>query len=1342
MGAGSLSVEKLTNELEQSTALRQALFKITELTDSAKSMAEFYAAIHHVVADLIYAENLFIILYDEMQEVHCPYFSDTVDNCWPSHISKESFDSCLTGYVCKTGQSILANQAELKAMEARGLFKVQGEWMLEWMGVPLKYGETILGAIVVQSYRDDIHYNESDKALLIFVSSHIALAVTRKRAEEALKKAHEDLEHRVEQRTKELTITNQHLEQQIRERQQVEQTLKQIQEELEIRVGQRTKQLSLSNTQLEQQIKERVEAEKRQATLYHIAELVNRPLELNEFYAEIHHIIRKWMYAENFYIALLNEDNQSLEFTYVVDQFNQEADYNARPYLNNSSSHQGFTEYVIKTCQPLLTGPENLSPEKIDWIGRDMYAWLGVPLMIDSRPMGALVVQSYSEVHWYVQRDKELLVFVSQHIATALKRRRDAELLRLAHAELKRMNDELEKRVAKRTSELSATNLALQKTLKEQDQTRRLQNALYYIADVTGAAGDVDELYKALHYIVAGMMYAENFYIAVCEDNSDKVSFPYLVDEYDKEYLKTMPKTQFLESLTGYVYKTGKPLLISMEELEHMKAQGIFKVYGKQSMVDWLGVPMKLGNEVLGAIVVQSYDEAIRYKESDKELLNFVSQHITTAIKRKAAEQSLKKAHEELEQRVALRTQELSVSNKHLEEQIKERERAEKLQGMLYEISDLTSQPIELDEFYEAIHHIIREWIYAENFFIALVDRAMGRIEFPYIVDQHDINYTPLPLGNDSGRKVKTSGFTEYIVSQGKPLLYPQDIEKEKTGDLTLIFQGRPAHAWLGVPLLADDKPIGVLAVQSYNKDIMFTEKDKELLTFVSRHIATALQRKYDADLLKLAHEELKVINDELEQRVNVRTRELSSANTRLQEMLEERKAIEQKLAHDACHDGLTDLPNRTLLLDRLDNAIKRQLRSSGVDYAVLFLDLDRFKVVNDSLGHWEGDQLLREVSVRLLSCVRPGDTVARMGGDEFCILVDGAQSESIAIRIAKRVLAKLSQPFILKNQTVFISASIGITLSSIGYQNPDTALRDADVAMYHAKAMGKAQYAIFNIAMHQHAINLLKLENELRVAVEQQKIELVYQPIVRLKDGTVVGFEALARWDHKDLGYISPAEFIPIAEETGLIFRLGLQILKQAALQVNEWRQLGRQFGDITVSVNLSAKQIGHPDLFENIISLFKSNNIAPDAVKFEITESLLIYNFDQSKTLLNQLCNENFKIMLDDFGTGYSSLSYLHHFPIHTLKIDRSFVSNLERHNENKEIIRTIKTLADSLNMSVIAEGIETETQARILSDFGFEYGQGYYFARPLKAENAKALLLQQDSDPGRGKVANLSE
>lgn len=1304
-------------------------------------MDEFYAEIHHIVADLIYAENFYIILYDEKGNINCPYFIDTEDDCWPKNITEEQFENCLTGYICKTGQPLLANQEVLKAMEAKGLFTLQGKWMLEWLGVPLKYGETVLGAMAVQSYKENIHYNESDKAILIFMSAHIALSLTRKRAEEALRKAQEDLERRVEQRTQELIVANQRLEQEVTERRQAEQALKQIHDELESRVTQRTKQLSLANSQLEQQIKEREETEKRQSILYLIAELANRPIELEAFYAEIHRIVSAWMYAENFYIALLSEKNQYLEFAYVVDQFKQQADYQARPYApDNVSSRQGFTEYVIRTCQPLMMGPESAGPENVDWIGRDMYAWLGVPLMINHKPIGALVVQSYSEEHWYHPRDKDLLIFVSQHIATALRRRSDAELLKSAHAELKRVNDELEKRVMKRTSELSAANQALQKTLKEQDQARKLQNALYYIADVTGAAEDVDELYKAVHYIVAGLMYAENFYIAICGENSDEVCFPYLMDEYDKEYLRSMPKDQFLQSLTGYVYKTGKPLLISMEELERMKKQGTFKVYGKQSMVDWLGVPMKLGNEVFGAIVVQSYDEAIRYRESDKELLSFVSQHIATAIKRKAAEQSLKKAHEELEQRVARRTQELSVTNRHLEEQIKERERAEKLQAMLYEISDLTSRPIELGEFYEAIHHIVREWIYAENFFIALLNEDKSIIEFPYVVDQYDMNYSPRELKSDSDGKVHICGFTEYIVSKGKPLLYPQDLEMQKNKYLPI--QGRPAHAWLGVPLLADDRPIGVLAVQSYNKDIMFTDKDKELLTFVSRHIATALQRKHDADLLKMAHEELKVINDELEQRVNERTRELSDANARLQEMLEERKKIEHKLAHDACHDGLTDLPNRTLFLDRLDNAIKRQSRSDGVAYAILFLDLDRFKVVNDSLGHWEGDQLLREVSARLLNCVRPGDTVARMGGDEFCVLIDDAQSENIAVKIAERILAKLSQPFILKNQTVFISASIGITLSSMGYKNPDTALRDADVAMYHAKTKGKAQYSIFNAAMHQHAINLLKLESELRLAVEKQMISLMYQPIVRLHDGGIVGFEALARWNHKELGSISPAEFIPIAEETGLIFRMGLQILKQAAIQASAWRQLDTAFKDITVSVNLSAKQIAHPDLFENIVSLFKSGNIHSNAVKFEITESLLIHNFDQSKTLLSQLTRENFKIMLDDFGTGYSSLSYLHHFPIHTLKIDRSFIGNLDHHVENREIVRTIKTLADSLKMSVIAEGIETEVQARILRDFGCEYGQGYYFSKPLIAEDAKVFLLQYLDKSSRNKVVNLSE
>lgn len=432
--------------------------------------------------------------------------------------------------------------------------------------------------------------------------------------------------------------------------------------------------------------------------------------------------------------------------------------------------------------------------------------------------------------------------------------------------------------------------------------------------------------------------------------------------------------------------------------------------------------------------------------------------------------------------------------------------------------------------------------------------------------------------------------------------------------------------------------------------------------------------------------------------------------------------------------DALTGLPNRLLFLDRLGRAIERSKRREDHLFAVLLIDLDRFKVINDSLGHAIGDQLLLAFAHRLETRLRAGDTVARAGkdhtfarldGDEFAILIDDIKQVSDAVRVADRLHQALALPFSLNGHEVFTTASIGIALSSAKYDKPEDLLRDAGTAMHRAKSNGAGRSEVFDTTMHTSAVARLQLETDLRRALERQELRVFYQPIVSLATGNIVGFEALARWQHPQRGMVSPVEFIPVAEETGLIIPMGAWILRAACCQLRAWQARFPSIPPLMMSVNLSGKQFAQPDLVDHIARLLQDVALSPHNLKLEITESILMDDTDVATNILQQLRALGTRLGLDDFGTGYSSLSYLHHFPFDTLKIDRSFVSRIGLEGENVEIVRTIVALAHSLGMNVIAEGVEKIAHLEHLKALQCEYGQGHYFSKALDAEAAEALL-----------------
>lgn len=440
---------------------------------------------------------------------------------------------------------------------------------------------------------------------------------------------------------------------------------------------------------------------------------------------------------------------------------------------------------------------------------------------------------------------------------------------------------------------------------------------------------------------------------------------------------------------------------------------------------------------------------------------------------------------------------------------------------------------------------------------------------------------------------------------------------------------------------------------------------------------------------------------------------------------IDDKKIAEAKLNYFAGHDALTNLPNRAKFMNHLERAAKRAECNSAFRFAVLYLDLDRFKLINDSLGHSIGDKLLIVIAERLESCVRPGDLVARLGGDEFTILLCNINEPSDAARVAERFLDKLSTPFKLDGYEVFTSASIGIIVSDEIPRQPDDFLRDADTAMYRAKEAGKARYEIFDREMHIRNMNLLEMENDLRRAIENDEFRVFYQPIVSLDTGEVREFEALIRWQHPQHGLVMPNEFISVAEETGLIIPIGEWILREACRQTAEWRKLISEPAQLSVSVNLSAKQLMHPNLAAQIGAILSETALNPRCLKLEVTESMVMENSEKALAVISNLKKLGISFSTDDFGTGYSSLSYLHRFPFNYIKIDRSFVSKMDSDRKSEAIVRTILLLGQNLHIEVVAEGIETRRQLEALRQLGCKTGQGYFFAKPVNAESAARIL-----------------
>ncbi|WP_374473346.1 EAL domain-containing protein [Arenimonas sp.] len=820
-------------------------------------------------------------------------------------------------------------------------------------------------------------------------------------------------------------------------------------------------------------------------------------------------------------------------------------------------------------------------------------------------------------------------------------------------------------------------------------RAEKLQRALFAISDLASSGEDTATVMKGLHEIVGRLMYAENFYIVRYSPERDTMRFIYFADSLDPvqpDPDEEIPASEMGNSLTLALIRLGRPVLGPSTDVRVELGVTRDESLGPDSE-DWLGVPMVDEGVVRGAVVVQSYDPQSRYSEDDRALLSYVAQHILTALARRDAKA-------ELEHRVDERTRELR-------EQVVERERSEKLQAALFRIAEQAGRSESIEVFYAEVHGIVSDLLDARNFFIALLTPDGQELDFPYSVDERD---------QARPRRRLAKGLTEFVLATGAPLLADRDGIHNLVAEGKVQSFGTPSVCWLGVPLQIEGRVAGVIAVQSYTPDYLYTKRDQELLSFVSFHIAQALERRQ-------AHESLREAYAELEQRVAARTSELAEANRELLDQISVRERMEHKLKHEAMHDTLTGLPNRSHLLGRMGMALSRYRHDPGQLFAVLFLDLDRFKVVNDSVGHLVGDELLKEAARRIGRCVRDPDMVARLGGDEFAIVLDFIHTAEDAVAVAERVIDALAEPMRIAGKELYTSASIGIALVDGRYRSPEELLRDADVAMYRAKATGRQRYALFDEHLHEAALKLLELEGDLRRALQRQEFVPHYQPILTLADGHLVGFEALMRWHHPVRGLCAPGEFMGTAEETGALEQMDWQIYDRVCSDIARLAS-GRAY----TTLNVSPRHLRAPDFDQRLLELMGRHGVKPVNLRLEVTEGALLEQPEVVQACLARLREAGVLTLLDDFGTGYSSLSYLHRFPLHGLKIDRSFVAELRSGESggSTAIVRAIRLLADSLGLEVIAEGIEAEEQRYQLRLLGLSLGQGYLFSKPASADD----------------------
>ncbi len=835
----------------------------------------------------------------------------------------------------------------------------------------------------------------------------------------------------------------------------------------------------------------------------------------------------------------------------------------------------------------------------------------------------------------------------------------------------------------------------LQQLTDKYKRAERVQKALFDISELASSVSHLNRLYSAIHEIIADFMNADNFFVAFYEQDNNLVDFAYFVDEFDEQTVKQLPAEDMMDGMTGFILRTGQHLFYKREEEERFAKEHGIKLVGSQPF-ELLGVPLKRGSQVIGAMVVQTYDEGIHYSQEDLEVLLFVSQHIVTTVDRV-------KNRELTERTIRDRTRQLRKINDDLQEEILERQKVEALQQALFEISELAANlDGDMSVFYTSLHDILARLISAPNCYISTLSEDKQHLEFPYFSDKENESIESRPIG---------LGLTEFVLRTGQAELInpPRVLELAEAGEIDVSVAQtmlNSANSWLGSPLIVDGEISGIIAVQTYGKHAKYTARDLELLRFVSHHIAVTMERKRSTEAIQR-------YNSELEARVKERTAELDQANTFLKQQIEERKEIELKLIHDAHHDSLTDLPNRAMFTSRLELAIASKQRYSDNLFAVLFIDLDRFKVINDTLGHHAGDEFLIEVARRIALCIRGHDLLARLGGDEFVVLLDNFDEVSDVEEVASRIINSISEPFLLEGKEMYSGASIGIAHLEPYYRSADEVLRDADAAMYQAKTLGRGRFVMFDKSMRDRLIEELELENEFRRALREEEFDYFLQPVIDLRDDSALYHELYVRWSHPAYGKIAREQFRQVAEQSGLTLDLDLFQLRKACELLKHWRDSGEAPGRI--AVNVSINHLLQASMVNKMVALVENYEVSPHELVFEFDENDLNRRSQYILPAIKKLKRAGITLVLDNFGSGLASLSYLFAYPFDFIKIDHRFVKSLPRSQRNLKLIQSVMLISEHLKFKVIAEGVDSTAQLSALTEIECNYAQGKILKQP---------------------------
>lgn len=847
-------------------------------------------------------------------------------------------------------------------------------------------------------------------------------------------------------------------------------------------------------------------------------------------------------------------------------------------------------------------------------------------------------------------------------------------------------------------------------------QSENINILLYRIAAELNADTSTVAFFKFIHNILMEFICAKNFFIALIDEDSNSLKFPYFVDETDSyDDITDISKHKSCK-LCLKVLKSGLPLLVNNDEIK--------KFYNEDPSAcpratSWLGVPLKIGKKVIGIITLKNYDGSYSYNNHDVDLMTAVSGQIASCIQRKKAEQNLLASEEKYR----------SIFENAIE--------------CIFQVSaegvmEVVNPAMAAFMGYNSTEELLAQRPKAEDYFlnkfdyISLCDKLFKRgsvTGFNVAInhrDQHErwaiINVRLVKNNNLSVSHISGAAFdtTPHILAQRR-------IVRHKSRFMQLFDRSPQAIVLLGRGGEVMDTNPSFQKLFGYQleemEDLCTNLYPEESPSIISNFEKILSGETINAETVR-KHKDGHLIPVSILGYPFMHKNEISGAFF-IYNDISPRKEYERQLSHQALHDALTGLPNRTLFMERLDMALTRSQRDKNHTFAVLMLDLDLFKRINDSLGHLAGDQLLAETGRRIQKCVRSIDTTARMGGDEFAILIEDFNSPQQVIQIIKRIRNEIRLPVKVGDKEVFISSSIGIVFKTAKYSKPEHILRDADISMYKAKELGVNRFKVFNKAMHEKALKNLLIETEIREGLPGDQFYPYFQPVYGLSDSRLAGFEALVRWDHPKRGFVCPDEIIPIAEDTGLIVNIDRLVLLKACQCFSRWLKCYPESSRLFLNVNLSPRQLSRPDLIEAIENVLNETKFPPDMLKLEITEAAIMESNATTTSNLEKLVNLGIRLAVDDFGTGYSSLSQLQRFPASTVKIDRSFVVRMTQDNESLEIVKAVYALGHSLGMDIIAEGVEDRKQLSLLRSIGCEYVQGFYFDKPVNAYNAGEII-----------------